>query len=247
MLEPTHGSVLLNGKRVADFGSLHGVIGYLPQRFGLYDHMTACEYLEYRALLEGFRGDEERRERVQWCLEQVHLADRQEDVIGSFSGGMRQRVGIAQTLLHTPQVVVVDEPMAGLDPVERIRFRNLLASLSKERIVIFLTHIVEDVAGSCNRLAVLDRGKILYIGSPEEMRERAAGVVWEAIVDEERLDALSGDTNAKVVTQLRTPDGIRARFLSARATQVEGVEAQHVEPTLEDAYIYLLESERSPA
>ena len=243
VLAPTSGSVLLDGVNVTRTGQTQGLIGYLPQHFGLYDHMKAGEYLEYRALLEGFRDPVERRQRVQACLQQVNLIERRDDLIGSFSGGMRQRVGIAQTLLHMPRIVVVDEPTAGLDPVERIRFRNLLARISRDRIVIFSTHIVEDIAGSCNRLAVLDRGGLLYTGTPDQMRVLAAGRVWEAVVPAERFSVLAADLH--LVTYRRTRTGVRIRFL-ATAPPAD-LPAEVVEPTLEDAYIHLLDGGRQTA
>ena len=133
----------------------------------------------------------------------------------------------------------VDEPTAGLDPVERIRFRNLLARISQERIVIFSTHIVEDISGSCNRLAVLNAGRILYQGTPREMRDLASGHVWETVVAEEGFDRV--DQQVKVISHLRTPSGIRARFLAADG--LAELDAEPVDPTLEDAYIYLLRRE----
>ena len=234
VLSASYGSVLVNGKTPLNHQNMRGVIGYLPQHFGLYLHMSAWDYLEYRALLQGFKDGATRRKRVQECLEQVNLWDRRDDPIGAFSGGMKQRVGIAQTLLHLPQVIVVDEPTAGLDPLERIRFRNLLARFSQEKIIIFSTHIVEDISGSCNRLAVLDRGKVLYAGTPLEMRELARDKVWEALLSESRFDAVERDLD--MITHVRVPGGIRARFLAASPLP----EAQAVEPNLEDAYLYLL-------
>ncbi|MEE3258048.1 MAG: efflux RND transporter permease subunit, partial [Candidatus Latescibacterota bacterium] len=239
VLEPSSGSVAFDGVNITRHGPVQGVIGYLPQYFGLYEHMSAYQYLDYRALLEGFRDPGLRRERVAASLEQVNLDGRQDDLIGSFSGGMKQRVGIAQTLLHLPQIIVVDEPTAGLDPVERIRFRNLLARISQERIVIFSTHIVEDISGSCNRLAVLNAGRILYQGTPREMREMASGHVWETVVAEEGFDRV--DQQVKVISHLRTPTGIRARFLAQDG--LPGATAEPVDPTLEDAYLYLLRRE----
>ncbi len=239
VLEPSSGSVAFDGLNVTRHGPVQGVIGYLPQYFGLYEHMTAYQYLDYRALLEGFRDASLRRERVNASLAQVNLDERQDDNIGSFSGGMKQRVGIAQTLLHLPQIIVVDEPTAGLDPVERIRFRNLLARISQERIVIFSTHIVEDISGSCNRLAVLDSGQILYQGTPREMRDLAGGHVWETVVEEQAFDRI--DRQVKVISHLRTPQGIRARFLAS--DPLAGLAAESVDPTLEDAYLYLLRRE----
>ena len=242
VLEPSSGSVAFDGVNVTRHGPVQGLIGYLPQHLGLYEHLTAYQYLEYRALLEGFRDPTLRRARVSESLEQVNLDGRQNDPIGSFSGGMKQRVGIAQTLLHLPQIIVVDEPTAGLDPVERIRFRNLLARISQERIVLFSTHIVEDISGSCNRLAVLNAGRILYEGTPQAMRDLAWGYAWEAVVSEEALSRIGAQVN--VISHLRAPDGIRVRFLAADA--VPGIAAAPVEPTLEDAYIYVLRSKEVP-
>ena len=242
VLEPSSGSVAFDGVNVTRHGPVQGLIGYLPQHLGLYEHLTAYQYLEYRALLEGFRDPTLRRARVSESLAQVNLDGRQNDPIGSFSGGMKQRVGIAQTLLHLPQIIVVDEPTAGLDPVERIRFRNLLARISQERIVLFSTHIVEDISGSCNRLAVLNAGRILYEGTPQAMRDLARGHAWEAVVSEEALSQLGAQVD--VISHLRAPDGIRVRFLAADA--VPGIGAAPVEPTLEDAYIYVLKSKEVP-
>ena len=231
VLEPTRGSLHVNGKNRR---TLRGMIGYLPQRFGLYEHMTAFDYLEYRALLEGFRDGRLRRDRVAECLTLVNLYGRKDDRIGSFSGGMKQRVGIAQTLLHLPQIIVVDEPTAGLDPLERIRFRNLLARFSQDRVVIFSTHIVEDIAGSCNRLAVLNRGEVIYTGTPEDMRALAQDRVWEAVVDDRGLEHLQKERD--VISHVRTPEGIRLRFLSEEPAP----DALSTAPSLEDAYLFLL-------
>jgi ABC-type multidrug transport system ATPase subunit len=234
VLMPSYGSVVVNGRNMLHEKGLQGVIGYLPQHFGLYDHMSAFDYLEYRALLEGFNDGAQRRHRVSECLEQVNLDDRKDDLIGSFSGGMKQRVGIAQTLLHLPQIIVVDEPTAGLDPLERIRFRNLLARFSQDHIVIFSTHIVEDISGSCNKLAVLNNGQVIYTGQPQDMLNLAKGRVWEAVVSEEMFDKMEVDL--EMITHVRTPGGIRARFLSQSAV----ANALPSEPNLEDAYLYLL-------
>ena len=234
VLSSSYGSVLANGKTPLNGPGMQGLIGYLPQHFGLYLHMSAYNYMEYRALLEGFKDGPARRKRIQECLEQVNLWDRRDDNIGSFSGGMKQRVGIAQTLMHMPEIIVVDEPTAGLDPLERIRFRNLLARFSQEKIIIFSTHIVEDISGSCNRLAVLNQGKVLYTGTPLEMRDLARDKVFEALLPEARFDDL--EENLDLITHVRAPGGIRARFLATDPIS----EASLVEPNLEDAYLYLL-------
>lgn len=235
VLMPSYGSVVVNGHNIINEKALHGLIGYLPQHFGLYNHMTAFDYLDYRAVLEGFREGKMRRDRVAECLDQVNLLDRKDDVIGSFSGGMKQRVGIAQTLLHLPQIIVVDEPTAGLDPLERIRFRNLLARFSQDHIVIFSTHIVEDISGSCNKLAVLNKGRVIYTGTPEDMRILAQEKVWETTLPEEEFDRV--EAKLELITHVRTPQGIRARFISH---EKHAAGSLAVEPNLEDAYLYLL-------
>jgi len=143
---------------------LQGLIGYPPQEFGLYENMTAREFLDYQAILKNILDREERLSRVNQVLTAVHLDEHGDQRLGSYSGGMKQRIGIAQTLLHLPRILVVDEPTAGLDPRERIRFRNLLVELSRERIVIFSTHIIEDISSSCQRVAVLNRGELSYLG-----------------------------------------------------------------------------------
>ncbi len=240
VLEPSYGSVSIDGRNVLREGRIQGLVGYLPQHFGHYNHLSAYAFLEYRALLEGLRDGAERRARVLACLEQVNLTDRKEDPIGSFSGGMKQRVGIAQTLLHMPRIIVVDEPTAGLDPLERIRFRNLLARVSQDRIVIFSTHIVEDISGSCNRLAVLNAGRLLYTGTPQSMRDLARGRVWEAVIAEGAFLQVERELN--LISHVRTPSGVRARFLSEAPSR--DFHAQQVDPTLEDAYLYLLRQER---
>jgi len=236
VLEPSYGSVLVNGQNLSDLRSTHGLIGYLPQHFGLYNHLTAGQYLTYRALLEGFREEKARERRVHEILEEVNLLDRIDDPVGTFSGGMKQRVGIAQTLLHQPQIIVVDEPTAGLDPIERIRFRNQLARLSQDRVVVFSTHIVEDISGSCNQLAVLDRGQVLYNGPPEGMRSAATGRVWEALIPEEEFERR--EASLDLISHVRSPGGIRARFLAESCP--EGVAATSATPNLEDAYVCLL-------
>jgi ABC-type multidrug transport system ATPase subunit len=237
VLEPDRGSIKINDRKLAEHReSFHGAIGYLPQDFGLYENMTPIEYLNYHALINGIYEPERRAELIENLLQSVGLWERREDKIKTFSGGMKQRVGIAQTLLHLPQIIVVDEPTAGLDPRERIRFRNLLAELAKERIVIFSTHVVEDISSTCHDLAVLDGGRVIYRGSPEEMQRRARGKVFEAIVAEDEF--AHWRDSLQIVQHSKIDGGIRMRFLNDKP--VAGVNAETVEPTLEDAYVYLL-------
>lgn len=237
VLEPDRGSIKINGRDLNEHRSIfHGAIGYLPQDFGLYENMTPFEYLNYHATVNGIYDIEKRHKLINQLLDGVGLDDRKYSKIKTFSGGMKQRVGIAQTLLHLPQIIVVDEPTAGLDPRERIRFRNLLSELAKDRIVIFSTHVVEDVSSTCHDLAVLDCGRVVYRGSPVEMEQRARGKVFEAVVPEEEFAIWREKLN--VVQHSKAESGVRMRFISEKP--VDGLSAKSIEPTLEDAYVLLL-------
>jgi ABC-type multidrug transport system ATPase subunit len=214
---------------------IQGLIGYLPQDFGTYDNMTAYEFLDYMAILKGVYDRHERKKRVLDCLAGVHLADKADKRIRTFSGGMKQRVGIALTLLHMPKILVVDEPTAGLDPRERIRFRNLLVELSRDRIVIFSTHIIEDISSSCNKVAVLDKGVLSYVGNPQAMTTAAEGHVWQFIVEASKFDGLRD--KLRIVHHMRVENGVKVRCLADGEPQPGAIE---VVPTLEDAYLWLL-------
>ena len=230
------GKIDINGKNLQRYREeFQGLIGYLPQEFGTYENMTAYEFLDYQAILKGIRNIDERRARIDYVIRAVHLEERQHDRIGSFSGGMKQRIGIAQTLLHLPRILVVDEPTAGLDPRERIRFRNLLVELSRERVVIFSTHIIEDISSSCNQAAVLDRGRLKFWGTPTEMARLAEGRVWQFLVSVGDFDDVR--RQLLVVHHMRVDDAVRVRCI---AEQQPLPEAVAVRPTLEDSYLYLL-------
>jgi len=214
---------------------LLGLIGYLPQEFGFYENMTAYEFLDYIAILKNIYDKDEREQLIQKNLEAVHLTENKDRKIGSFSGGMKQRLGIAMILLNLPEILVVDEPTAGLDPRERIRFRNLMVELSKERIVVFSTHIIEDISSSCNKLAVLDKGQLYYLGDPRNMVNEAEGKVWHILMDEEEFYQMR--QTLWVVHHMRMNGKIRARCLSEDKPHPN---AELVEPSLEDAYLWLI-------
>ena len=217
---------------------LQGLIGYLPQDFGMYENMTAWDYLQYQSILRGVKNRDKRNLRVQKVLESVHMWDNKDKKIGSFSGGMKQRIGIAQVLLHLPRILVVDEPTAGLDPRERIRFRNLLVELSRERIVIFSTHIIEDIASSCNKLAVLRQGAVQYVGSPRNMTSEAKGHVWELHVHENEFEVYTKRFN--VAYHHKIGNEVKLRIVSKEMPHANAV---NVEPNLEDAYLWLQKGE----
>ncbi len=238
ILDQSYGKIWINGHDTTlRREELQGLIGYLPQAFGTYENMTPYEFLDYQAILRKISNKDERSERVQYVLKAVHMDEHQHKKIGSFSGGMKQRIGIAQILLHLPKILVVDEPTAGLDPLERIRFRNLLVELSRERIVVFSTHIIEDIASSCNKLAVLISGNIEYIGSPATMAELASDKVWEFHLTTDQFEAEK--EKYLIVHHMREGDLIRVKCLSEEPPRPEAVP---VRANLEDAYLWLMKS-----
>ncbi len=235
--EQSRGTVSISGRDPREHrDAVQSLVGYLPQNFGVYENFTAWELLNYYALLNEIYDREEREKLVTSVLNRVALFERKDEKLKGYSGGMKQRVGIATALLHLPRIIVVDEPTAGLDPKERIRFRNLLAELAKERIVIFSTHIVEDISGTCNRVAVMDKGRVIFDGTVEEMIDRTRGKVFEAVTEEQQLTELS--KRLKVVNHIGEGfDKIRLRFLADGPPA--DLEAEDAEPNLEDAYLYL--------
>jgi len=236
ILEQSYGKVWINGldsqlKRE----ELQGLIGYLPQEFGTYENMSAHEYLHYMAMLKNIIDPKVREERVTYVLEAVHMVEHRHEKIGSYSGGMKQRMGIAQILLHLPRILVVDEPTAGLDPRERIRFRNLLVELGRERVVIFSTHIIEDISSSCNQVAVLNKGKLKYLGKPIDMTMEAEGHVWQFNIPAKEFGTFVEEH--LVVHHMSEGENIRVRVVEENKPWENAVSAS---PSLEDAYLWLL-------
>jgi ABC-type multidrug transport system ATPase subunit len=229
---PTQGTILWNGRDVVkDPEALRSVLGYLPQDFGVYPNLSAQEFLEYMAAIKGMSGRTARR-KVSDLLDLVNLRAAARRPLGGYSGGMRQRVGIAQALLNDPQLLIVDEPTVGLDPEERVRFRNLLSDMSGERIVILSTHIVSDVESTATDLAIIHKGHLKVHARPEQLLKQMEGCVWEWMATSEELPALK--QQFLVTGTLRRPDGIEVRAVSeARPCP----EAQSVTPSLEDVYL----------
>jgi ABC-type multidrug transport system ATPase subunit len=211
----------------------------LPQDFGLYPNLSAVEFLEYMAAVKGLDASAARK-RTTELLELVNLTDAARRPLGGYSGGMRQRVGIAQALLNDPQLLIVDEPTAGLDPEERLRFRNLLSELSGERIVILSTHIVSDVEAVATSIALIDHGELVVHSAPESLLQSVNGRVWETVVPSSELSALR--ERYLVSNTAHRSDGVHARVVAGHAP---GVSARPVEPTLEDAYLSALAVRRS--
>lgn len=240
ILEQSYGQITINGIDVREKREeLQGLIGYLPQEFGMYENMSAWDFLHYMGILKKIYNQEERNKRVEYVLGAVHMLDHKDEKIGSFSGGMKQRIGIAQILLHLPKILVVDEPTAGLDPRERIRFRNLLVELSKDRIVIFSTHIIEDVASSCNMVAVMKKGDVRYMGAPIEMAKIAEKKVWMMNIPSDDFEKVKDDF--VIIHHMKDGENIRCRCL---ADESPAEDAKLVKANLEDAYLYLLHREK---
>jgi len=229
-LLPTDGDIQMDGeplnKREA---ALRSKLGYLPQRFGLYDELTVWQFLDYMCALKGIRKDRQEIDRV---IADTNLDEKRKARLSTLSGGQRQRVGIAQALLGKPELLIFDEPTVGLDPEERINFRNLFSRNATDKIVLLSTHIVEDVQSVCNRVIVLNQGKILYDGSPQGLLQTAEGHVG-AYIETERQETPAG---CKVTDRKFTAQGVTARIVGDRLPDF----AQRAEPSLEDAYMYLL-------
>ncbi len=227
----SEGTVTWNGADVAkDPNALRTVLGYLPQDFGVYPNLSAQEFLEYLAAVKGLDATAARR-RIDQLLNVVNLADVRGRPLGGFSGGMKQRIGIAQALLNDPRLLIVDEPTAGLDPEERVRFRNLLSDLSGERIVILSTHIVSDVEATATDIALISNGALVAHASPEDLLQRVDGRVWEWVIPSADLNAVK--QAYRVSNTVRRSDGVHVRVLTDEPPQG----ARPVQPTLEDAYL----------
>ncbi len=235
LARPTAGQVTWNGVDIAEQpNALRVALGYLPQDFGVYSALSAREFLAFLAAVKGLSGVEAKT-RVETCLAQVGLSDAADRRLGDFSGGMRQRVGIAQALLNDPTLLIVDEPTVGLDPEERMRFRHLLTDLAGQRLVILSTHIVSDVEASATQLAVMAEGRLRFHGTPEQLLGMAEGHVWEWTLAADQLAEVRA--NYTLCASLRRPDGVRVRVISAGRPHAD---AQAVTPGLEDAYTWLL-------
>ncbi len=237
IIQPSRGQVVINGLDLSDEKDkqrLKAQLGYLPQELGLYPDLNAREFIDYMAILKGMHAEAERRRRVQEVLDLVGLQENANRKIGDFSGGMKRRVGIAQAIVNDPSILIVDEPTAGLDPEERIRFRNLLVKMASDRVILLSTHIVEDIGLTSQKMAVLSHGSIQFDGSPSELIKMAEGHVWELTT----TSTEKPDGGLTIVSMLHQSDGIRYRLVGENKPAEGSAEA--VKPGLEDGYIWLM-------
>ena len=238
LLRPTRGSAHVFGYDVkVDAHTVRSLLGYLPQDFQTYAQLKAWEVLDYYAILNGMVERKQRRARIDEVLALVGLADKRNQRAGQLSGGMYRRLGVAQALLTDAQLLIFDEPTAGLDPAQRVRFRNFLGELSRDRIVILSTHIVADIGSVCDKLAVLNRGQIAFEGACRELVARAQDKVWQVCVDDAQYETLRDSYT--ITSMVDTDHGMQLRLLSDAQMDPNW---QRVEPTLEDAYLWLVKA-----
>ena len=234
---PDDGEIFFNDINVLEDNiSLRKILGYLPQTFGVYPKMTADSLLNYFAMLKGVSSKKERKELIDNLLEITNLEDARWKNVSGFSGGMKQRFGIAQLLINNPKLIIVDEPTAGLDPAERQRFLNVLREIGSNSTVIFSTHIVEDVKELCNNMAIMNNGRILKQIKPTDSTKELKGKIWTKIVDKNQIDELNKNLNI-LSTSFNPDNSINIRIYSESKTN-KGF--KKVDPNLEDVYFITL-------
>lgn len=235
-LTPTLGSIWVDGQPLGKDDQrterlLKAQLGYLPQDFGLFDELTVAQFLDYMAALKGL---DNAKDAIQKAILEVNLQEKAKTRIRTLSGGQRQRIGIAQAMLGDPPFLILDEPTVGLDPEERIRFRNLFSRTAQNRLVLLSTHIIEDVQSVCDRLIVINHGRVLFVGTPERLIQSAmghVGIFWEKEAVKEK--------GLHITARVNTSRGIRCRAVADTLPAC----AQPSEPSLEDAYLYLISRE----
>lgn len=234
----TSGTIFFDDYDIAkDRKAIRSVLGYLPQDFRFFEKLKTWEFLDYGAGLAGIKGKSHRAEVVDGMLRKVGLFEVRDRWANRLSGGMKRRLGIAQAIIGNPKVIIVDEPTTGLDPEERIRFRNILSDISdKDTTIILSTHIVGDISSTCKKLALLNRGELKFEGSPDEMIELSRGKVWEIFVTDAEYEEIKD--KYPIISTIPAAGGLEIQVV---AEQVEGYSAKQIEPNLEHAYVYYMD------
>ena len=237
LLEPTTGTARFDNLDIKrDRAKIRSMLGYLPQQFSTFPKLRTCEFLDYAAGLAGLRGSR-RSEAVDRMLETVGLYEARDRMANRLSGGMKRRLGIAQALVGEPRILVVDEPTIGLDPEERLKFRNLLSEMShRDMVIILSTHIVGDISSSCERMAMLNKGELVYHGAPEDLVTAARGSTWLVSALDSELDSIR--ERYSVISTVPSSAGWEVQVVGDRP---DGFSAVPIEPNLEHAYVHFLE------
>jgi len=238
--KPTHGTVRWNGVDIAkEPDEIRAMLGYLPQDFGVYPNLNADEFLRYMAAIKGVAPDAA-KDRIEDLLAFVNLVDARKRPLGDYSGGMKQRIGIAQALLNDPRILIVDEPTVGLDTEGRVRFRHLLAELAGDRVVILSTHIVSDVEAAANDIAIINRGHLLIRSTPEELLLSVEGKIWDWVLPSSEFTAAK--QKHLISSIVRRKDGLHTRVVGEERPALGARPAGS--PTLEEAYLYCISTPR---
>lgn len=239
LMQPSSGKVTMDGYDLTkDRQQIRSMLGYLPQDFRFFSHLKTYEFLDYAARLSGMKDSRIRKQAVDKMLEEVGLFEARDRKANNLSGGMKRRLGIAQALINEPKVIIVDEPTTGLDPEERIRFRNLLSTISAKDVVIILsTHIVGDISSSCTDMALLNKGGLAFSGAPDDLVAQAEGKVW--LINATEDEYLQINEKYPVISTVPTSEGWEIQVV---ADSINGYNGYNISPNLEHAYVYFMES-----
>jgi len=239
LMKPTSGQVWVNEYDLAkNRREIRAMLGYLPQDFSFFSKLKTYEFLDYTARLAGMKSSPARRTAVDQMLEEVGLYEARDRNANKLSGGMKRRLGIAQALINDPKIIIVDEPTTGLDPEERIRFRNLLSNLSTRDVIIILsTHIVGDISSTCHNMALLNKGELAFAGSPEDLVKEAIGNVW--LIQATETEYLEINEKYPVISTIPTEGGWEVQVV---ASEINGYFGKQIEPNLEHAYVHFMEN-----
>jgi len=239
LMKPTSGKVTVNDLDLAkNRREIRAMLGYLPQDFSFFSKLKTYEFLDYTARLAGMKNGTKRRSAVEQMLEEVGLFEARDRNANKLSGGMKRRLGIAQALINDPKIIIVDEPTTGLDPEERIRFRNLLSTISTRDVIIILsTHIVGDISSTCHDMALLNNGKLAFTGSPEDLIKEAKGNVW--LIKATEAEYLEINEKFPVISTIPSEGGWEVQVV---ANEINGYSGEQIEPNLEHAYVHFMEN-----